>query len=46
MSKADADLVFFDYVHLRILSLDEHSKDNVEILLEMYNKVKNEIYFA
>ena len=46
MSKAEADLVFFDYVHLRILSLDEHSKDNVEILLEMYNKVKNEIYFA
>jgi len=26
--------------------LDEHSKDNLEVLLEMYNKVKNEIYFA
>ena len=46
MSKAEADLVFFDYVHLRIVSLDEHSKDNLEVLLEMYNKVKNEIYFA
>jgi hypothetical protein len=46
MSKADADLVFFDYLHLRILSLDETSKDPVMILLEMYNKVKEDLYGA
>ena len=46
MSKTEADLVFFDYVHLRILSLDEKSTDNVTVLLEIYNKVKNELYFA
>jgi hypothetical protein len=46
MSKAEADLVFFDYLHLRILSLDEHSKDNLKVLLEMYNKMKEDLYGA
>jgi hypothetical protein len=46
MSKAEADLVFFDYLHLRILSLDEHSKDNLKVLLEMYNKIKEDLYGA
>jgi len=46
MSKVEADLVFFDYLHLRILSLDEHSKDNLKVLLEMYNKIKEDLYGA
>jgi hypothetical protein len=46
MSKAEADLVFFDYVHLRILSLDEKSTDNVTVLLEIYNKIKEDLYGA
>jgi hypothetical protein len=46
MSKTEADLVFFDYLHLRILSLNEHSKDNLTVLLEMYNKVKEDLYGA
>ena len=46
MSKTEADLVFFDYLHLRILSLDEHSKDNLKVLLEMYNKIKEDLYGA
>jgi hypothetical protein len=46
MSKTDADLVFFDYVNLRILSLDEKSTDNATVLLEIYNKVKDELSFA
>ena len=46
MSKTEADFVFFDYLHLRILSLDEHSKDNLKVLLEMYNKIKEDLYGA
>ena len=46
MSKAEADLVFFDYINLRILSLDENSKDNFKVLLEIYYKIKDEIYLA
>jgi len=46
MTKTDADLVFFDYINLRILSLDENSKDNLKVLLEIYYKIKDEIYFA
>ena len=46
MSKAEADLVFFDYLHSRIISLDEKSTDNLKVLLEMYNKIKEDLYGA
>ena len=43
MTKTEADLWFFDYLHLRIVSLDEKSKEPLQVLLEMYTKMKDTI---